>query len=55
MGSAASALLEVNGEGYKYIDVGKKENQEGDKKSEGNTEGLHRSSGNLVPTVTGWF
>jgi hypothetical protein len=52
-GVAACALLEVNGEGNSYLNVGKKENQKGDKKSEGNTEGHYGSSGNLVPIVTG--
>ena len=51
--AAESALLEVDEEGNIYINVGKKENQEGDKKNEGNTEGHHGSSGNLVPIVTG--
>jgi hypothetical protein len=32
----------------------KKENQEGDKKNEVNTEGHYGSSGNLVVIVTGW-
>ena len=53
IGAAANVLLEVNGEGYIYINVEKKENQEGYKKSEGYTEGNHGSSGNLVPIVTG--
>ena len=52
-GAAVGALLEVNVEGNIYINVEKKENQEGDKKFEGNTEGHHVSSGNLVPIVTG--
>jgi len=54
IGAAANALLEVNGEGYFCLYVGKKENQEGDMKSEGKTEGHHGSSGCLVPIVNGW-
>jgi len=53
-GATASALLEVNGEGNIYINVGKERKPGKDtREGEGNEEGNYRSSGTLEPIVTG--
>ena len=52
--AAASVLSEVDGEGNIHIDVAdERKLGKGHKEGEKNTEGHHRSTGTLVPIVTG--